>query len=190
MNCRSCIAAAVLVLSGGVAAFAAAEPAAVDTVYLATVVDSSHVLPHSVSVPIRVRLDRLTADDRVAELVQVAQRQGESALQRSLQRESVGRLEINGRLGDPIAYARRIEDADGAHLLLIAERSISLREIFGNRRSVDYPFTVVEIDLAPDGAGGGLFYGAARLRPRRDGEIELDGLSLMPARLLGVKAVS
>jgi hypothetical protein len=177
-----------LVLACGISGASAAG--SLDRVYLATLVDTSHVLPHAQSVPIRVRLERLTADDRVGDLVRVARENGESALRRALETESVGRLEINGRLGDPIAYARRIEDADGVHLLLIAERSLSLREIFGNRRSVDYPFTVVEIDLAADGSGSGNFYGAARIRPRKDGEIELDGLSPLPARLLAVKTVS
>jgi hypothetical protein len=177
---------ALLLAIGVAGAFAAVS---LDRVYLATLVDTSHVLPHAQSVPIRVRLERLTADDRVADLVRVARDKGELALRRALETESVGRLEINGRLGDPISYARRIEDADGVHLLLISERSLSLREIFGNRRSVDYPFTVVEIDLAPDGSGSGNFYGAARIRPRKDGDIELDGLSALPARLLAVKAV-
>jgi hypothetical protein len=179
---------AVLLLAFGISGASAAS--APDRIYLATLVDTSHVLPGAESIPIRVRLARLTADDRVADLASVAREKGALALRRALETESVGRLEINGHLGNPISYARRTEDASGVHLLLISERSLSLREIFGMRRSTDFPFTVVEIDLAPDGSGTGNFYGAARIRPRKGGELELDGLSPLPARLMAVKATS
>ena len=165
-----------------------APASAPQTVYLATVVDTSHVSPRGASMPIRVRLDRLTSDERVAELVGIAHEKGEPALRRALAGEALGRLEIDGRLGDPITYARRIEDADGAHLLLVALRSVSIREVFGSRRSVDYPFTVVQIDLDDAGHGGGAYYGVARVRPQKDGEIEVDGLGILPDRLLAVRA--
>lgn len=194
MKRTSHLAAAVTLVLLGTAAGAAAAPSSgasgSGSVYLATLVDSGHSLPRATSLPIRVRLDRFTADERVDDLVRLARRRGELALRRELQTESVGRLEIDGHLGVPIAYARRIEDADGAHLLLIAERSLSRRELFGQRTSARYPLIVVEIDLRPDGSGSGGFFAAARIFPRRDGEIELDGLNPLPARLMAVRTVS
>jgi hypothetical protein len=156
-------------------------------VWLATVVDTAHVRPGATTTPIRVRLERLTSDERTADLVRVAREKGAAALRDALSGESVGRLEIDGRLGDPILYARRVEDAAGARLLVVADRSVSLREVFGNRRSADYPYTVVEIPL--EGAATGAFYGAARLEPRRGGDIELDGLGILPERLMAVQPV-
>jgi hypothetical protein len=155
--------------------------------YLATLVDTGHVLPRAESVPLRIRLDRLTSDDEADALAKVSASGRELSLRQAFFGRYLGRLEINGRLGDPIVYARRFEDERGSHLVVIAQRFIGLRERFANVRSTDYPFTVIELDFRADGRADGEMSLAARLRPEGGGRIGYQSLGFVPGRLLAVK---
>jgi len=182
------IAIAVCLALSAVAVARAASPPA--TTYIATLVDDHAIGLRTSSLPITIRLDRLTTGEE-DEAVATAARSGkENVLRDALRRNFVGRIEINGRLGDPISYATRTVDQDGTHLLLIAPRALSPREIFRGWWSVDYPFVVVELDLRPDGTGSGHFYAATRIRTRKDGDIALTDLFFFPSRLMAVKTVA
>ncbi len=159
------------------------------TIYLATLVDTVHVLPFAASVPIRIRLDRFTTDRQAEHLAAVARSKGEIALRTALGHEFLGNLEVNGRIADPIAYARTFHDAQGTHVLLIAQRPLSMREIFAGWPTADYPFTVLQLDLRSDGTGSGSLIAAARIRPRKSGEIELLDFNFIPSRLFQVKTL-
>jgi hypothetical protein len=160
------------------------------TTYVATLVDSTHILPMAESVPITIRLERFTTGSEASHFSDVARARDETALRKALSEDFIGQLRIDNHLSDPIAYARRVDDQSGHHLMLIAQRPLSMREIFQGWPSVDYPFTVIELDLGPNGAGSGTIYLAARIRPHENGEIELVGYDFLPSRLMAVKKVA
>lgn len=157
--------------------------------FVGTLADLGDRLPRQTTQPVKIWIDRLTSDSEAEHLSEVVRAKGQNALEQALFEDSVGRLQIGDRLGYPIAFARRFVDADGEHLLLIAQRPISFREIFRNTRSRDYPFTVVELDLDVSGHGSGEVLSAARIRTRRNGEIELLNLDVRAGRLLAVAPV-
>ena len=154
-------------------------------VYLATLIDTSTVLRRQSTAPIQIRLDRLTTDAEVGALASAA-RQGPAAFREVFFTRAIGRIDIDGRLGDPIYYARRYSDERGEHMIVVAQRFVSAQEHFANRRSVDYPYTVLELDFDADGAMGSYTF-AARLEPRRDGTIVYKSLAFVPARLMAVR---
>jgi len=185
---RSSLAAAMLgavTLAG--ASFAATAVAEPPKQYLATVVDTSAAFPHLASVPIRVVLDRVSSDDEIARLGAAFESGRNGAIERELTRHFVGRLEIDGRMGDPIGFARRYHDAEGDHLILVARRDVSQREMFSFRRANDYPWVIVDIVFDAQGAGGGRMITAARLSSGNRRDLEVHQLQLLPARLLGVR---
>jgi hypothetical protein len=157
------------------------------TTYVATLVDTQNLLRFASTVPMKVRLERLTSDDEAAELSALGGHKRELELRQALYNQYVGRLEIDGRIGDPIVYARRYSDERGEHLVLIAERYIPIWEYFSHLRSVDYPFTVAQLDLAPDGRAGGTIYLAAKVFANDAGELQYQGFDFLPDRLLGVR---
>ena len=154
-------------------------------VYLATLIDTSTVLRRQSTAPIQIRLDRMTTDAEVGALARAA-RQGPAAFREVFFTRAIGRVDIDGRLGDPIYYARRYSDGQGEHMIVVAQRFVSTEEHFANRRSVDYPYTVLELDFDADGAMGSYTF-AAQLEPRRDGTIVYKSLAFVPARLMAVR---
>jgi hypothetical protein len=155
-----------------------------------TLVDNGLVLPFTQSLPITVRLDRFTTDDEAAGFAATLRKDGANALDRALFGQRLGVLQIRQGIGLPIGFAREFDDDAGRHILLLVQRPISPREIFNAWRSVDYKYTVLEIDLAPDGRGSGEILPAAQLRMRKDGRIELVNLLQQPLRLLAVRKTS
>jgi hypothetical protein len=155
-----------------------------------TLVDNGLVLPCTQSVPITVRLDRFTTDDESADFAAAVQKEGAGALDRALFSQRLGIIQIRQGIGFPIGFAREFDDETGRHLLLLVQRPISPREIFHAARSVDYKYTVLQIDLGPDGRGSGEVLPAAQLRIHRDGKVELVNLLQQPLRLLAVKSKS
>jgi hypothetical protein len=154
-------------------------------VYLATLHETTSILGRSITVPIRIRLDRLTTDAEVEALAGAAKR-GQAAFREVFFAQALGRIEIDGRLGDPIYYARRYSDQQGEHLIVVGQRFVSAADHFANRRSVRYPYSVVELDLDAEGTMGSYTF-AARLEPQRDGTIDYRSFSFVPARLLAVR---
>jgi hypothetical protein len=181
-------------LASGLFAFAIAASNRLDAAssdvkasYLGHLVDISRTFPRDSTRPVKVWIDRLTTDEEAAHLADLARTRGVDALEEALGEDSVGRVQMGERVADPVAYARRFVDADGEHLILIARRPIAFREFFRSARSVDYPFTVIQLDLDEEGRGSGEVLTAARFRLGKNGEIELENYDFIAARLLAVK---
>lgn len=158
--------------------------------FTATLADLGGRASRQGTLPVKIWVDRLTSDEEAAGLADLVRAEGAPALERALFGATVGRLQIGDRLGYPIAFARRFVDEQGEHLLLIAQRPISFREIFRGTRSHDYPFTVVELDLDAHGRGSGEVLSAARVLTHEDGGVEIRNLEVVAARLLAVKPVT
>ena len=172
--------------SPGAPAPQAAGDGAYRVSFVGTLANLGDHLPRRSTQAVKIWIDRLTTDAEAATLAERVRAKGPDALEQALFGATVGRLQIGDRLGYPIAFARRFADADGEHLLLIAQRPISFREIFRNTRSRDYPYTVVELDLDASGHGSGEVLSAARVRTLANGEVELQNLEFLTARLLAV----
>lgn len=155
--------------------------------YVGTLADLPDRLQRQSTQPLRIWLDRLTSDADAARLAEIVRGKGVKPLERALLDESVGQIQIGDRLGYSIAFARRFVSAEGERLLLIAQRPIALREIFHTARSSQYPFTVVELELDASGHGRGEVLSAARIRVRRNGEVDLENLGVLAGRLLAVR---
>lgn len=155
--------------------------------YTATLLDRTRATRGAKDVPLTIRLDRLSDDNVAAEISAFAEAGQIAALLETLSHSYVGRLEVNGRAGIPIAYARKFSDATGEHLVLIAQRAISLHDFQRVWPTYQYPLSVLQIDLDGDGHGTGEMAVAARIRLGDNGELELDRLELAPSRLVAVR---
>jgi hypothetical protein len=165
----------------------AADPA-FRAAFFGRLVDFGSLLPRRTTQPVRIWIERLTTDEEAAHLSDLAKTRGVDAIERALEEDSVGRLQIGDRLSFPIAFARRFATGEGdQHYLLIAQRPISFREVFGHSRTRDYPYTVVELDVDADGRGSGEVLSLARLRLEKNGEIELENFDFVAARLMRVE---
>ena len=124
---------------------------------------------------------------------------GQDGLLRALQKQKVtGRVRIPGwmgpdpqgwRLGWNLRYAWYQPGEDGGHRLLIAtDRQMSFAEVRNQPRTVDYPFTLIEIRLDKNGEGEGKAAVATQIRmDKKKNTIELENYSTEPVRLNQVR---
>jgi hypothetical protein len=155
------------------------------------VIYGSGLNTRTVTRPFTLRLSDVTSDDETNRLVNTLQERGQQGLLNTLDDRRVGNFSLGGRVGTPVNLAH-VENIGGQRRLrVVFARWIGFGEIRGGYRSVDYPFSYVEITVDPrTGRGDGTFIPAARIRYRvRDGEptVEIEDFGTFPGRLLGVR---
>lgn len=159
--------------------------------YRAILMDVGNLLPRTSAERLDIRVERLTPDDEIARLADLQQDFRQQALRDELFDREVGRVQVGQGLSYPIAAALAFEGPDGLrHLVLVIARTISFGEIFTASRSVDYPFSVIELDLDDAGDGSGELNVAARVSLNADGRILVDDLALRPLRIRDVQRVA
>ena len=101
----------------------------------------------------------------------------------------VGYIRANGGLGYDLHYAHRVKGEDGGERVVLAtDRRIGFWEASRQPRSIDYPFTVIELRLNNDGEGVGKMSLATKITADRDGTtITLENYDTQPVLLQSVK---
>jgi len=132
-----------------------------------------------------------TSSDAERETLLTALRDGGSGeLWKTLGKmEPVGRIQLEGRLGYDLRYAREITETDGTrHIIVATDRPIQFAEIRGATRSRDYDISVIELLVDADGKGSGTAIPAAQVvLDEASGDIRLVNLSTSPVQLLNVR---
>lgn len=139
-----------------------------------------------------------TAKER-EELLGTAVEKGQDALLRALQKMPThGRMSIpgwrgpdphNARLGWDLHYARNTPLEDGGQRIGIAtDRYIGFWEARDQPRTIDYPFTLIEIRLGKDGKGAGKMAVATKIQfDKKKQQMVLENYGSEPVRLNEVK---
>jgi hypothetical protein len=136
--------------------------------------------------PVLIHIDQYSSEAEVQRLAGILSQKGPSALRDALWDREDGFIRVGGGLGYPIAAARSRSGENGGRIVrLMIDRPISQREVIENSRTVDYPFTFIEIKLDKNGKGEGQFYAAAKVRMSGD-TLEVESFSPQPLRLLTV----
>ena len=136
--------------------------------------------------PVLIHIDHYSSDAEVQRLAGILSRKGPSALRDALWDREDGFIRVGGGLGYPIAAARSRPGENGGRVIrIMIDRPISQREVIENTRTVDYPFTFIEIKLDRNGKGEGQFYAAAKVRMSGD-TLDVESFSPQPLRLLAV----
>ena len=91
----------------------------------------------------------------------------------------------NLRLGWDIRYAWTTSLPEGGHRIVVAlDRYMSFREVANQPRTVDYPFTLIEIHLDKNGEGQGKMAYATKITfDKKKNSVELENYSSEPVRL-------
>lgn len=102
---------------------------------------------------------------------------------------SVGTIRTPDTLAYDLRYAVEVRRSDGSRRLVIATvRPIGYWEATLRPRSIDYPFTFIEIRLGPDGRGEGKLTLLTRvIYDKRDRIVTLENFANEPVRLNEVR---
>ena len=146
-----------------------------------------------------IKIDRWSTAEERQRLIATFVDKGQDALLKALQKAPVkGRIRIPGYQGpDPhnlslgwdLRYAWEVPGEDGGRRIVIAtDRYIGFWEARNQPRSIDYPFTFIEIRLNADGEGEGKMAVATRLTfDKKKNIVELENYGTEPVRLQTVK---
>lgn len=139
---------------------------------------------------VEIAIDRWSTDAEHDELLAALKDKGQDGLLKALQENpSVGTIHTPDTLAWDLHYARQQPTADGGQRIFLAtDRPISFWEAANLRRSIHYPFTLIEIHLDKNGQGEGKLSVATKITISKDGkEIELEDYSTQPVLLQSVK---
>lgn len=159
--------------------------------FSATANNMSNVGPQGVLGPVDIIINRYsTEDERNRFLGVLAERGPEGLLEVFRKSKSIGRLAAPGRLGYEIRYAAKVPGEDGGYRVVIAtDRLMSFFEVRNQPRTVDYPFTVVQLNIGPDGKGEGRASVYTRITTdKRNNTIILEDFGSQPVMLMNVRA--
>lgn len=140
--------------------------------------------------PIDIRINRYNTDEEIKNFADILVEGGQSRLREALAKEDVGQLSATGQVGVPIAIARKFTQGDKTNIRVVTVRTLSFVELRYSGRSVDYPFTILQLELDQEGKGTGTAIGAASIRFNREkNTYEIESLQHGTAynKLLNVK---
>lgn len=139
---------------------------------------------------VEITVNRWSPNAERERLVSVLQQKGPEELLKQLQKNKpLGRIRTPDTLGYDLRYAQETPAEDGGRTIVIAtDRPIGFWEATERPRSVDYPFTVIEMKLDREGHGSGTLSYATRIIPRGNNVIELENFATQPIMLNNIKA--
>ena len=136
-------------------------------------------------------LERLTTDEERQGLIAAFVEGGQDALLKALQKVKprVGYIRTPNSLGYDLQYAYRFVNSDGTSRIVIGtDRPINFWEASRQPRTIDYPFTIIEMRLDAKGQGEGRMAAGTKISKSKDGKtIELENYGISPVALNEIK---
>lgn len=137
---------------------------------------------------VRFELTGVTSNEDIVALAGVLEEGGQDAVISAMRKlGSKGWMTIGPRTRFELRIVREIPTDDGGRRIrLVTDRPIHYAELIQPMRSRDYPFGIVELELAADGTGSGNLIAAAQAQFREDGTLEVKSLGNQPFRLVNI----
>jgi hypothetical protein len=142
---------------------------------------------------IDIQVDRWSSDAERDKLVSTLAEKGADKLLDVLQDLPVkGNFRAPGQLGWDIRFARHYPTEEGGERVVLAtDRPIGFLEATNQPRSIQYPFTVIELQLNRDGQGEGRMSLATKvILDKKKNMITLENYELQPVLLTQVRRTS
>jgi len=137
-----------------------------------------------------IEIDRWSTEAERDDLIAAFNAKGPDALLSKLQgTKRVGYMRLPNTLGYDLHYARKHPGDDGGEQIVIAtDRRIGFWEARNQPRTIDYPFTLIDIRLTSAGEGEGKMSVATKISyNKKKHAVELENYASEPVRLTTVK---
>ncbi len=136
-----------------------------------------------------MQVTRWSTDAERARLVNVLMQDGPMALLEQLQdTPSTGRIRTPDSLGYDLRFAQQTPGEDGGRRIVLGtDRPIGFWEATNRPRTIDYPFTVIQMNIGRDGRGTGTLSYFTKILAH-DNMIELENFATAPVLLTDIKA--
>jgi hypothetical protein len=140
--------------------------------------------------PIEIVVNRWSTDGQRDQLMAVMMSKGPEKLLDALQdMPRMGYIRTPDSVGWDIHFARKIPGKDGGErVVLLTDRRIGFWEAANRPRSIDYPFTHIELRLNRDGEGEGKMSIATKvIYDKKDNMISLENFQTSPVLLNNIR---
>jgi hypothetical protein len=135
-----------------------------------------------------LRIDSYTSDDEVLRLTRLLRDGKQDALLDVIGNRRLGTIQIGTNIGQDInAVWVSVGEEGERKITALSKRWVGFFERRRGTRSIDYPFTYVELFIDERGRGDGGLIPAAKVRALSDKTIEVENFGIYPARLTNVK---
>lgn len=132
-------------------------------------------------------IDSYTPDQEVKRLLGLLQSGGQDQLIKEIGDQKRGTVQIGTRLSRDLQAVWVTQTEEGRKIYALAERWMGFGELRRGSRSVDYPFTYIELSVEEDGKVDGELFPASRVRAKKDMTLEVENFGIYPARLTNIK---
>ena len=178
-------AAATALLLTNIAAPSAQSNMAGPEKYTAFAVNISNITPRAKASPVDITINRWSTDEERDRLMSAFREKGQDGLLSALQKMPVvGGINTPGSLRYDIHFARQKPGAEkGKDVFLMTDRYISGFEAINRPRSIDYPFTLIQLQLDKEGKGVGKASIATKITQTDEHTIELEDFASQPVML-------
>jgi hypothetical protein len=139
---------------------------------------------------VEISVSRWSTDAERDKLLNTLLEKGPEKLLDTLQdMPRVGYIRTPNSIGYDLHFARRHPMPDGAErIIIMTDRRIGFWEAANRPRSIDYPFTLIEMHINPNGEGEGKLSLATKITTERDNKmIVLENYQSQPVQLTSVR---
>ena len=139
---------------------------------------------------IEIHLNRLSAPGQREQLLQKL-KEGRGELLEGLRKApSVGTIRFNTELAWDLRYAAvRMGPENTVQVFLATDRPMSFEELWYQPQYIDYPFTLIDLELVPGGKGKGTMILAGQIRGDESGRfVHVEDYGSMPIQLNELEA--
>jgi hypothetical protein len=178
--------ALTLVAASGASTFQQSELPPED--FTALAVTMGNVGPAQPTV-VDINIRRWTTDEERKRLVTILVEKGPNALLDALRdTERVGMIRTPDTVGYDLHFAHQMPaEGGGRRIIIVTDRPIGAWEARERPRTMDYPFTVIEMHIKPNGKGEGKMSIAVKVVPVSN-TIYLEDYGTQPVLLQNVQA--
>jgi hypothetical protein len=136
-----------------------------------------------------MRITRWSTEAEGAKLVETVRSKGQRALLDVLSGlRSVGTIRTPDSLAYDLRYASQRKTDEGARQIVLAtDRPIGFWEAANRPRTIEYPFTVIQMQIGRDGQGKGTLSYATKIRAYGN-VIELENFTTAPIMLTNIES--
>lgn len=153
--------------------------------FTAFAVNTSNMTARAQTSPVDITISRWSTDADRDRLLAILKSQGQDGLLSALQKMPVvGYMTTPGSLRYDLHFARQRPNPDGGRMISLAtDRYIGSWEAANRPRTIDYPFTLIQLEVDKDGRGVGKASLYTKITAAQDGTIELENFANQPVML-------
>jgi len=137
---------------------------------------------------VEINVDRWSPSSDRANLIAALMKSPDELLKQLQKIRPVGTIRTPDSLGYDLHYAQQTPLPEGGRSIVIAtDRPIGFWEATNRPRSIDYPFTLIQMNLDRNGTGSGTLSYATRITTKNN-IIELENFASQPIMLNNIHA--